>query len=95
MQLFEDYSVKDMTFNPPVAGPPSKKKVFFHITMLYFFCVFFFFFSEFFNFVLQEHFTIGHAFFDPDLKAQINAALQTESEQMSLDFTSRHTPQET
>uniref|UniRef100_A0A4W4GK60 Nucleolar complex protein 3 homolog n=1 Tax=Electrophorus electricus TaxID=8005 RepID=A0A4W4GK60_ELEEL len=26
-QLFEDYSVKDMTFNPPVAGPPSKKKV--------------------------------------------------------------------
>uniref|UniRef100_W5KBY5 Nucleolar complex protein 3 homolog n=1 Tax=Astyanax mexicanus TaxID=7994 RepID=W5KBY5_ASTMX len=26
-QLFEDYSVKDMTFNPPVMGPPSKKKV--------------------------------------------------------------------
>ncbi|XP_051958764.1 nucleolar complex protein 3 homolog [Xyrauchen texanus] len=26
VQLFEDYSVKDMTFNPPVAGPPSKKK---------------------------------------------------------------------
>ncbi|XP_051770071.1 nucleolar complex protein 3 homolog [Ctenopharyngodon idella] len=68
VQLFEDYSVKDMTFNPPVAGPPSKKK---------------------------EHFTIGHAFLDPDLKTQIDAALQTESEQTSLDFTSQHTPQET
>ncbi|XP_056101943.1 nucleolar complex protein 3 homolog [Rhinichthys klamathensis goyatoka] len=68
VQLFEDYSVKDMTFNPPVAGPPTKKK---------------------------EYFTIGHAFFDPDLKSQIDAALQTESEQMSLDFTSQHTPQET
>uniref|UniRef100_A0A4W4GQ13 Nucleolar complex protein 3 homolog n=1 Tax=Electrophorus electricus TaxID=8005 RepID=A0A4W4GQ13_ELEEL len=30
-QLFEDYSVKDMTFNPPVAGPPSKKKE--HLTI--------------------------------------------------------------
>lgn len=68
VELFEDYSVKDMTFNPPVAGPPSKKK---------------------------EHFTIGHAFLDPDLKTQIDAALQHESEQMSLDFTSQHTPQET
>lgn len=26
LDLFEDYSVKDMTFNPPVASPPSKKK---------------------------------------------------------------------
>ncbi|XP_048027321.1 LOW QUALITY PROTEIN: nucleolar complex protein 3 homolog [Megalobrama amblycephala] len=68
VQLFEDYSVKDMTFNPPVAGPSSKKK---------------------------EHFTIGHAFLDPDLKTQIDAALQTESEQTVLDFTSQHTPQET
>ncbi|KAK9965128.1 hypothetical protein ABG768_004237 [Culter alburnus] len=69
VQLFEDYSVKDMTFNPPVAGPPSKKK---------------------------EHFTIGHAYLDPDLKTQIDAALQTESEQTVLDFTSQpHTPQET
>ncbi|XP_067226221.1 nucleolar complex protein 3 homolog [Chanodichthys erythropterus] len=69
VQLFEDYSVKDMTFNPPVAGPPSKKK---------------------------EHFTIGHAFLDPDLKTQIDAALQTESEQMVLDFTLQpDTPQET
>ncbi|XP_049320986.1 nucleolar complex protein 3 homolog [Astyanax mexicanus] len=30
-QLFEDYSVKDMTFNPPVMGPPSKKKEHFPI----------------------------------------------------------------
>lgn len=34
-QLFEDYSVKDMTFNPPVMGPPSKKKEHFPI---YHFC---------------------------------------------------------
>ncbi|XP_067286431.1 nucleolar complex protein 3 homolog [Pseudorasbora parva] len=68
VQLFEDYSVKDMTFNPPVAGPPSKKK---------------------------EHFSIGHAFLDPELKTQIDAALQAEGEQTSLDFTSQHTPQET
>ncbi|MED6244783.1 Nucleolar complex protein 3, partial [Ataeniobius toweri] len=27
LELFEDYSVKDMTFNPPVAPPASKKKV--------------------------------------------------------------------
>ncbi|KAL1263949.1 hypothetical protein QQF64_004304 [Cirrhinus molitorella] len=60
VQLFEDYSVKDMTFNPPVAGPSSMKK---------------------------EHFTIGDAFLDSELKAQIDAALQDESEQMSLDFT--------
>ncbi|XP_073683942.1 nucleolar complex protein 3 homolog [Garra rufa] len=59
VQLFEDYSVKDMTFNPPVAGPPTKKK---------------------------EHFTIGDAILDSELKAQIDAALQDESEQ-SLDFT--------
>ncbi|XP_030630348.1 nucleolar complex protein 3 homolog [Chanos chanos] len=26
IELFEDYSVKEMTFNPPVAAPPSKKK---------------------------------------------------------------------
>ncbi|XP_041830674.1 nucleolar complex protein 3 homolog, partial [Melanotaenia boesemani] len=26
LELFEDYSVKDMTFNPPVAPPGSKKK---------------------------------------------------------------------
>ncbi|MEQ2310382.1 Nucleolar complex protein 3 [Ameca splendens] len=26
LELFEDYSVKDMTFNPPVAPPASKKK---------------------------------------------------------------------
>uniref|UniRef100_A0A3Q2Q837 Nucleolar complex protein 3 homolog n=1 Tax=Fundulus heteroclitus TaxID=8078 RepID=A0A3Q2Q837_FUNHE len=26
LELFEDYSVKDMTFNPPVASPASKKK---------------------------------------------------------------------
>uniref|UniRef100_A0AAR2L2G8 Nucleolar complex protein 3 homolog n=1 Tax=Pygocentrus nattereri TaxID=42514 RepID=A0AAR2L2G8_PYGNA len=26
-QLFEDYRQKDMTFNPPVAGPPCRKKV--------------------------------------------------------------------
>ncbi|KAF4085340.1 hypothetical protein AMELA_G00116990, partial [Ameiurus melas] len=57
VQLFEDYSVKDMTFNPPVAGPPKKK----------------------------ERFTIGEAFLDPDLKAQIDAALQTD-EQTPLDF---------
>ncbi|XP_072523779.1 nucleolar complex protein 3 homolog isoform X2 [Salminus brasiliensis] len=30
-QLFEDYSVKDMTFNPPVMGRPSKKKEHFPI----------------------------------------------------------------
>ncbi|XP_076856806.1 nucleolar complex protein 3 homolog [Brachyhypopomus gauderio] len=30
-QLFEDYSVKDMTFNPPVAVPASKKKEHFTI----------------------------------------------------------------
>lgn len=43
VQLFEDYSVKDMTFNPPIAGPPSKKKVFFHQTnnALIFFVVWF------------------------------------------------------
>ncbi|XP_026770351.2 nucleolar complex protein 3 homolog isoform X2 [Pangasianodon hypophthalmus] len=57
VQLFEDYSVKDMTFNPPVAGPPKKK----------------------------EHFTIGEAFLDSGLKAQIDAALQ-EDEQIPLDF---------
>uniref|UniRef100_A0A672PU38 Nucleolar complex protein 3 homolog n=1 Tax=Sinocyclocheilus grahami TaxID=75366 RepID=A0A672PU38_SINGR len=68
VQLFEDYSVKDMTFNPPVAGPPSKKK---------------------------EHFTIGDAFLDSELKTLIDAALQNESEQTSLDFTSQHTQQET
>uniref|UniRef100_A0A3B3VK27 Nucleolar complex protein 3 homolog n=1 Tax=Poecilia latipinna TaxID=48699 RepID=A0A3B3VK27_9TELE len=27
LELFEDYSVKNMTFNPPVASPTSKKKV--------------------------------------------------------------------
>uniref|UniRef100_A0A673BPS0 Nucleolar complex protein 3 homolog n=1 Tax=Sphaeramia orbicularis TaxID=375764 RepID=A0A673BPS0_9TELE len=27
VELFDDYSVKDMTFNPPVATPTSKKKV--------------------------------------------------------------------
>ncbi|XP_063076866.1 nucleolar complex protein 3 homolog isoform X2 [Engraulis encrasicolus] len=26
VELFEDYSVKDMTFNPPVGAPPNKKK---------------------------------------------------------------------
>ncbi|XP_043110025.1 nucleolar complex protein 3 homolog [Puntigrus tetrazona] len=67
VQLFEDYSVKDMTFNPPV-GPPSKKK---------------------------EHFTIGEAFLDSELKTMSDAALQDESEQTSLDFTSQHTQQET
>ncbi|XP_052426489.1 nucleolar complex protein 3 homolog [Carassius gibelio] len=68
VQLFEDYSVKDMTFNPPVAGPSSKKK---------------------------EHFTIGDAFLDSELKTLIDAALQNESEQTSLDFTSQHTEPET
>ncbi|XP_016402444.1 nucleolar complex protein 3 homolog [Sinocyclocheilus rhinocerous] len=68
VQLFEDYSVKDMTFSPPVAGPPSKKK---------------------------EHFTIGDAFADSELKTQIDAALQNASEQTSLDFTSQHTQQDT
>ncbi|KTG33612.1 hypothetical protein cypCar_00012812 [Cyprinus carpio] len=68
VQLFEDYSVKDMSFNPPVAGPPSKKK---------------------------EHFTIGDAFLDSELKTLINAALQNESELTSLDFTSQQTQQET
>lgn len=68
VQLFEDYSVKDMTFNPPVAGPSSKKK---------------------------EHFTIGDAFLDSELKMLIDAALQNESEQTSLDFTSQHTEPET
>ncbi|KAK2865975.1 hypothetical protein Q7C36_002031 [Tachysurus vachellii] len=58
VQLFEDYSVKDMTFNPPVSGPPRKK----------------------------EHFTIGEAFLDSDLKAQMDAALQ-QDERMPLDFT--------
>ncbi|NP_001002863.1 nucleolar complex protein 3 homolog [Danio rerio] len=67
LQLFEDYSVKDMSFNPPVAGPPSKKK---------------------------EYFTIGHAFLHSELSRQIDAALQEEPEQMSLDFTSPHTQQE-
>ncbi|KAI2658759.1 hypothetical protein H4Q32_016890 [Labeo rohita] len=62
VQLFEDYSVKDMNFNPPVAEPPSKKK---------------------------EHFTIGDAFLDSELKAQIDAALQNESEETNLDFTSQ------
>ncbi|XP_060795527.1 nucleolar complex protein 3 homolog [Neoarius graeffei] len=57
VQLFEDYSVKDMSFNPPVAGPPRKK----------------------------EYFTIGEAFLDSDLKAQIDAALH-EDEQIALDF---------
>ncbi|KAK3559945.1 hypothetical protein QTP86_029548, partial [Hemibagrus guttatus] len=57
VQLFEDYSVKDMTFNPPVAGPPRRK----------------------------EHFTIGEAFLDPDLKAQIDTALQ-EDARTALDF---------
>ncbi|KAI5627412.1 nucleolar complex protein 3-like [Silurus asotus] len=57
VQLFEDYNVKEMTFNPPVAGPPKKK----------------------------ERFTIGEAFLDSDLKAQINAALQ-EDKQIPLDF---------
>ncbi|XP_042623126.1 nucleolar complex protein 3 homolog [Cyprinus carpio] len=62
VQLFEDYSVKDMSFNPSVSGPPSKKK---------------------------EHFTIGDAFLDSELKTQIDAALQNASEQTSLDFTSQ------
>ncbi|XP_028821673.1 nucleolar complex protein 3 homolog isoform X2 [Denticeps clupeoides] len=31
VQLFEDYGVKDMTFNPPVAAPQSKKKEHFTI----------------------------------------------------------------
>uniref|UniRef100_A0A8C2L2L9 NOC3-like DNA replication regulator n=1 Tax=Cyprinus carpio TaxID=7962 RepID=A0A8C2L2L9_CYPCA len=53
VQLFEDYSVKDMSFNPSVSGPPSKKK---------------------------EHFTIGDAFLDSELKTQIDAALQNASE---------------
>ncbi|XP_058261907.1 nucleolar complex protein 3 homolog [Hemibagrus wyckioides] len=57
VQLFEDYSVKDMTFNPPVAGPPRKK----------------------------EHFTIGEAFLDSELKVQIDAALQ-EDRRTPLDF---------
>lgn len=35
--------------------------------------------------VFQERFTIGEAFLDPDLRAQINAALQ-EDEQIPLDF---------
>uniref|UniRef100_A0A8C1HSQ9 Nucleolar complex protein 3 homolog n=1 Tax=Cyprinus carpio carpio TaxID=630221 RepID=A0A8C1HSQ9_CYPCA len=60
VQLFEDYSVKDMSFNPPV-----------------------------------EHFTIGDAFLDSELKTLINAALQNESELTSLDFTSQQTQQET
>ncbi|KAL7857542.1 hypothetical protein SRHO_G00164410 [Serrasalmus rhombeus] len=58
-QLFEDYRQKDMTFNPPVAGPPCRKK---------------------------EHFTIGSAFLDSNLKAQADAALQVEKNQDSLDF---------
>ncbi|KAI4893559.1 hypothetical protein NFI96_021351 [Prochilodus magdalenae] len=59
VQLFEDYSLKDMTFNPPVAGPPSKKK---------------------------EHFTIGDAFLDSNLKECIDVALQLEDNQELLDF---------
>uniref|UniRef100_A0AAR2JW79 Nucleolar complex protein 3 homolog n=1 Tax=Pygocentrus nattereri TaxID=42514 RepID=A0AAR2JW79_PYGNA len=58
-QLFEDYRQKDMTFNPPVAGPPCRKK---------------------------EHFTIGSAFLDSNLKEQADAALQVEKTQDSLDF---------
>ncbi|KAL0984147.1 hypothetical protein UPYG_G00137690 [Umbra pygmaea] len=30
-ELFEDYTAKDMTFNPPVAAPPTKKKDYFTI----------------------------------------------------------------
>nr|XP_055032367.1 nucleolar complex protein 3 homolog isoform X1 [Misgurnus anguillicaudatus] len=64
VQLFEDYSVKHMTFNPPVAGPPTKNK---------------------------EHFTIGYTFLDCDLKRQIDDALHTDIEEMSLDFSVPHT----
>uniref|UniRef100_A0A673BJK1 Nucleolar complex protein 3 homolog n=1 Tax=Sphaeramia orbicularis TaxID=375764 RepID=A0A673BJK1_9TELE len=31
VELFDDYSVKDMTFNPPVATPTSKKKEYFTV----------------------------------------------------------------
>ncbi|KAM9463059.1 nucleolar complex protein 3 homolog [Clarias gariepinus] len=65
VQLFEDYSVKDMAFNPPVAGPSRKK----------------------------EHFTIGEAFLDSGLKAQIDAALQEDQQKRdTLDFAA-HFPQ--
>lgn len=34
-----------------------------------------------------EHFTIGQAFLDSELKQQIDAALQTREDDTSLDFT--------
>ncbi|XP_046889100.1 nucleolar complex protein 3 homolog [Hypomesus transpacificus] len=60
-ELFDDYSVKDMTFNPPVDSPSSKKK---------------------------EHFTIGAALLDSQLKLQVDLALAAETDPSCLDFSS-------
>lgn len=59
VELFEDYSTKDMTFNPPVSAPATKKK---------------------------DHFTIGHALLDTDLKKRIDDILGTETPAPGLDF---------
>ncbi|XP_076154624.1 nucleolar complex protein 3 homolog [Alosa pseudoharengus] len=59
VELFEEYSVKDMTFNPPVSAPSSKKK---------------------------DHFTIGHAFIDTELKTQIDQVLEAEPDLTTLNF---------
>ncbi|KAM6951572.1 nucleolar complex protein 3 homolog [Aplochiton taeniatus] len=61
VELFEEYSTKDMTFNPAVALPPTKKK---------------------------DHFTIGHALLDDELKRQVDRALSEESgtDTATLDF---------
>ncbi|XP_067100906.1 nucleolar complex protein 3 homolog [Osmerus mordax] len=60
-ELFDDYSVRDMTFNPPVDSPSSKKK---------------------------EHFTIGAALLDSQLKLQVDLALSAETDPSCLDFSS-------
>ncbi|KAJ8365680.1 hypothetical protein SKAU_G00145110 [Synaphobranchus kaupii] len=68
VQLFEDYSTKDMTFNPPVSAPASKKK---------------------------DHFTIGHALLDADLKNQIDEILRAETAATGLNFAAHRSQDQT
>lgn len=87
MQLYDDYDVKDMTFNPAVAAPRhKKKKVRTHATytrghakvnLYYFF------------FPFQEVFRVKWSLLDGDLQRLVDDSLRS-SQEAELDFWTTH-----
>lgn len=92
VELFHTYSVKDMTFNPPVAPPATKKKVWksnAHIV-----CQIRFTATElligFILFVHQDRFVILAKMMDGELQRQVERVL-TGGREVELDFNATHT----